>query len=463
MAASPYDPMDPRVRRDPYPSYRELRRSAPVAQVESTGFYAVARHRDVVEVLRSPDVFSSRAMRFTATNGRPQPPMIAGAGSPPPEAVAKLFASLPFPPAELALARNLIATDGPDHNDMRAIVNRGFTPRRIAELEPRIRAIARSCLAEARRKGELDLVADLAIPLPVTVIAELLGVDPDRRADFKRWSDTIVASAAGGGMPGAANPGGLIAFAELFSFLASVIEERRRAPREDLVSILVRAEDGAAALRPAEVLMFALLLLVAGNETTTNLLGNALLALTDHPAALARVQRDRALVPALIEEVLRYDSPVQLRPPPRHPRHGARRGSARGGLRRRAAARLRESRRRRIPERRPLRPRPRARAARLVRLRRALLPGRRARAARGEGRAGRALRAARARAQGDGPDRAGRLLHAARPAQPPAALRFDVVRARTASARSARGTPPPTGTSARLRDRRRRSRPPSRA
>ncbi len=312
MAASPYDPMDPRVRRDPYPSYRELRRSAPVAQVESTGFYAVARHRDVVEVLRSPDVFSSRAMRFTATNGRPQPPMIAGAGSPPPEAVAKLFASLPFPPAELALARNLIATDGPDHNDMRAIVNRGFTPRRIAELEPRIRAIARSCLAEARRKGELDLVADLAIPLPVTVIAELLGVDPDRRADFKRWSDTIVASAAGGGMPGAANPGGLIAFAELFSFLASVIEERRRAPREDLVSILVRAEDGAAALRPAEVLMFALLLLVAGNETTTNLLGNALLALTDHPAALARVQRDRALVPALIEEVLRYDSPVQL-------------------------------------------------------------------------------------------------------------------------------------------------------
>jgi cytochrome P450 len=312
MAASPYDPTDPAVRRDPYAAYRELRRHAPVALVESTGFYAVARHREVLEVLRNPDVFSSRAMRFTATNGRPASAMMTAAGSPPPEGVAKLFATLPFPPHELALARNLISTDPPDHNELRAIVNRGFTPRRIAELEPRIRAIARECLAEARRKGELDLVADLAIPLPVTVIAELLGVDPDRRADFKRWSDTIVASAAGGGMPGSGNPATLTVFAELFSYLASVIEDRRRGPRDDLVSVLVRAEDGAAALKPAEVLMFALLILVAGNETTTNLLGNALLALTDHPAALARVQRDRALVPALIEEVLRYDSPVQL-------------------------------------------------------------------------------------------------------------------------------------------------------
>jgi cytochrome P450 len=312
MAASPYDPMDPGVRRDPYPCYRELRRSAPVALVESTGFYTVARHRDVLEVLRNPEVFSSRAMRYTATNGRPQSALLAAAGSPPPEAVAKLFASLPFPPAELAVARNLIATDGPGHNDLRAIVNRGFTPRRIAELEPRIRAIARDCLAEARRKGELDLVADLAIPLPVTVIAELLGVDPERRPDFKRWSDTIVATAAGGAMPGVPNPGTVTVFAELISYLASVIEDRRRAPREDLVSILVRAEDGAAALKPAEVVTFALLILVAGNETTTNLLGNALLALTEHPAALERVQRERALVPALIEEVLRYDAPVQL-------------------------------------------------------------------------------------------------------------------------------------------------------
>jgi cytochrome P450 len=311
MTGPAFDPTHPEVRRDPYPFFRELRRAAPVVRVESTGFYAVARHRDVLEVLRNPDVFSSRAMRYTATNGRPQLPMLASPGGPP-EAVAKLLASLPFPPAELALARNLISTDPPEHNDMRAIVNRGFTPRRIAALEPRIRAIARDCLAEARRKGELDLVADLAIPLPVTVIAELLGVDPDRRADFKRWSDTIVATAAGGGMPGPGNAGALTAFAELFSYLAGVIEDRRRTPGDDLVSVLVRAEEGAAALRPAEVLMFALLLLVAGNETTTNLLGNALLALTEHPAALARVQREPALVPALIEEVLRYDSPVQL-------------------------------------------------------------------------------------------------------------------------------------------------------
>ncbi len=306
MSDVSYDPNDPEVRRDPYPHFRELRRKAPVRLIESTGFYTVACQRDVLEVLRNPQIFSSRAMRFLRSNGRATPSAFAPSGDAPPEAIAQLVASLPFPVQELAGARSVVFADPPEHDALRSIVNRGFTPRRIAELEPRIREIARACIAEVRPKGELDLVRDLAIPVPVTVISEMLGVDPERRADFKRWSDAIVTSATGGLTP---TPVGS-AIPELFRYLALVIEERRRAPREDLISALIRAEDGET-LKPAEVVIFTLLLLVAGNETTTNLLSNALLALTEHPAELARVQRERALVPALVEEALRYDSPAQ--------------------------------------------------------------------------------------------------------------------------------------------------------
>ncbi len=306
MSSVSYDPMLPDVRRDPYPHYAELRRKAPVAFIESTGFWAVARQRDVHEVLRSPDRFSSGPMRFIRTNGRPPANPMEAAGNIRAESLARMLEQLPFPAFELATARSVIYADPPGHTPLRAIVNRGFTPRRVAALEPRVRAIARECLAGARRKGELDLVTDLAIPLPVTVICELLGVDPERRDDFKRWSDAIVTSQTAGAEapPSSAIP-------ELILYLAEVIERRRREPREDLISTLLRAEEGET-LKPAEVVTFALLLLVAGNETTTNLLGNALLALTEHPAELERVRRDPALVPALVEEVLRYDSPVQL-------------------------------------------------------------------------------------------------------------------------------------------------------
>jgi cytochrome P450 len=228
----------------------------------------------------------------------------------PPEDIAKMIAALPFPPQEMATARSVVFADPPEHDSLRAIVNRGFTPRRIAALEPRVRAIARECLAEARRKGELDLVHDLAIPLPVTVIAELLGIDPERRRDFKRWSDAVVAS-SGDGDPTRSTESSTRAALELIQYLGEVIEARRKHPREDVISTLVRAEDGQT-LRPAEVVMFTLLLLVAGNETTTNLLGNVVLALTRNPDQLALVQEDPSLVPALVEEGLRYESPAQL-------------------------------------------------------------------------------------------------------------------------------------------------------
>ena len=194
---------------------------------------------------------------------------------------------------------------------MRSLVNRGFTPRRMAELETRVRAIARAALAELEGKPDFDIVSQFFVPLPVTVIAELLGVEPERSADFKRWSDGAVAGATGGA--GEIGPAQVLErFAELSHYIIGVVEKRRRSPQDDLISTLIRAEDGETALTPVEVVMFTYLLLVAGNETTTNLLGNALLALMAHPDELARVRRDRSRIPALVEEALRYDGPIQF-------------------------------------------------------------------------------------------------------------------------------------------------------
>jgi cytochrome P450 len=225
--------------------------------------------------------------------------------------LAALLQQMPIGIPEFLAARSLIAADPPVHGPMRSLVNRGFTPRRIAALEPRIREITRSALAAVEEKGEFDLVEDLSIPLPVAVIAEVLGVEPERHADFKRWSDCMV-SAVTGGAEGMRPETVLQVFKELSEYVTRVIEERRAQPREDLISTLIRAGDGETALSPVEVMGFTLLLLVAGNETTTNLLGNAMLALLDHPDELARVQQDPGLVPSLVEETLRYDTPVQF-------------------------------------------------------------------------------------------------------------------------------------------------------
>jgi cytochrome P450 len=190
-------------------------------------------------------------------------------------------------------------------------VNRGFTPRRIAELETRVRAIARRTLAAFEDKSDFDLVSELFTPLPVTVIAELLGVDPERSTDFKHWSDCVVIGSTG--TAGKFGPATMLeGVAGLLNYILDDIGRRRGQQRNDLIGALIGAEEGDAALTPLDVANFALLLLLAGNETTTNLLGNVLLALLAHPDVLARVRRDPSRIPALVEETLRYDSPIQF-------------------------------------------------------------------------------------------------------------------------------------------------------
>jgi cytochrome P450 len=305
-----FDPFSEAQRHDPYPSYAELRRHSPVTQL-ADGAYAVARYTDVSYVLRHPELFSSTAMMSATSRGLVS--ALAGAAREPSEEarIAELLKSLPITLADQLAARSLIAVDPPVHGPMRNLVNRGFTPRRIADLESRVRAIARAALARLDGKPDFDMVSEFFVPLPVTVIAELLGVEPARSSDFKRWSDCAVAVTGGGA--GALDPAQVLeGIAGLSRYIMGVVEQRRESPGDDVISLLIRAEDGATALTSVEVAMFALLLLVAGNETTTNLLGNTLLALMAHPEELALARRDPGRIPALVEEALRYDSPIQF-------------------------------------------------------------------------------------------------------------------------------------------------------
>ncbi|HUP84435.1 MAG TPA: cytochrome P450 [Acidimicrobiales bacterium] len=267
----PLDVYDPAFLADPYPAYARLRDEDPVHQVQP-GAWLVSRYDDVTRILRDHDRFSSSPMNMGAPG-----------------------------------FKFLIGSDPPDHTRLRRLVNKPFHPAAIAHLEPRIRSICADMvdgLIAANERGEADLIEHVGYPLPVIVIAELLGIPSERRADFKRWSDAML-----GGMSEDFDRGsGGLAAMEMFAYFNEVIEERRSHPGDDLVSLLV---GGSEPLNNQELLMFCMLLLVAGNETTTNLISNGALALFDRPEAVAALRADPSRIPAAIEEALRFDAPVQ--------------------------------------------------------------------------------------------------------------------------------------------------------
>jgi cytochrome P450 len=206
--------------------------------------------------------------------------------------------------------RSMLLTDPPDHTRVRALVNKAFTPRHVARLRPHIQAICDELLALVERRGRMDVMADFATQLPAIVIAELLGVPAEDRIRFKEWSNDLIS------LLGNPDPAGAVERFErgldhLLSYLRDVIGQRRRAPRDDLISSMIAAQEERDALSDGELLATSNLLLVAGHETTTNLIGNGLLALLLHPAEMARLRDDLELVPSAVEEMLRYDSPVQ--------------------------------------------------------------------------------------------------------------------------------------------------------
>ena len=285
-----FNPFVPSYKRNPYLQLDRLRAADPVHRSDALQAWILTRYEDVLAVMRDYQTFSSDARN---------------AGGQIAAALAEQAANSP-----LGETRSLLASDPPEHAFLRSIVNRAFTPRSVELLRPRMEEIAQSLLDEQPDRGEWDLVTGLAQPLPVIVIAELLGIPPEDRAQFKAWSADIALTTDV--MQSEASIESIRrATAALVDYFGRVVEDRRRAPREDLISALVLAESEGRRLTGNEVLAFAILLLVAGNETTTNLIGSGMRALLAHPEALAAIRAQPERIPAAIEEMLRYDGPVQ--------------------------------------------------------------------------------------------------------------------------------------------------------
>jgi cytochrome P450 len=277
-----YDPYDYAIQDDPYPVYAWLRENAPLYHNDEHDFWALSRHADVAAATRGEAVFSNRM-------GVSLDPASWG------------------PHAKYAMS--FLAMDPPEQTRLRALVSRGFTPRRVQELEPQIRSLACEYLDRAVESGSFDLIDDFAGKLPMDVICELMGVPKQDRAELRRLADLVVHRTPDRrDVP----QEGLDAALALFTYFTDMIAQRRRTPTDDLTSALVAADVDGDRLSDAEIIGFVFLMIVAGNETTTKLLGNCVYWGWRNPEQLARVLADDSLVPGWVNETLRYDTSSQL-------------------------------------------------------------------------------------------------------------------------------------------------------
>ena len=279
----------PSFKANPYPFYARLRAEAPVHQVrlpDKQSAWLVTRYDDVAALLRDERFVKDRSSAVTPEQSRKDPWMPA------------LFKPL---------ARNMLDVDAPDHTRLRGLVHKAFTVRLIEEIRARIQGLTDSLLDAAERRGRMDLIRDFALPIPTTVISEMLGVPVEDRHKFHRWSRVIVASSPTGWRMLRAIPSA-VAF---LRYIRKLVKARRSVPRDDLVTALVQAEDVGARLDEDELMSMVFLLLVAGHETTVNLIGNGTLALLNHPDQMRRLQDDPALIKPAVEELLRFDGPLE--------------------------------------------------------------------------------------------------------------------------------------------------------
>jgi len=258
---------------DPEPAYAWLRANAPAYRDAATGVWGLARYDDIIYASRHPEIFSS------AQGSRPNTPSDT----------------------------SMINQDDPRHTWQRKLVNKGFTPRRIAEHEAHIRAIATSLIDAVAPRGHCDFVKDLAAPLPMILIAELLGVRTDDRDLLQHWSDELIKGADG---TENVTPAVLAAFSEFVTYQREIIRDRHARPQDDLMSILVRAEIDGQRFTDDEIISESLLLLVGGNETTRNVISGAMEALIRHPDQRAVLRNDPAKLPVAVEEFLRWVTPI---------------------------------------------------------------------------------------------------------------------------------------------------------
>jgi cytochrome P450 len=218
-----------------------------------------------------------------------------------------------LPAAAGAGTRSMLVLDPPDHTRLRTLVTKAFTPRMVEDLRPRVEALVTEALDRAERQGGLELIEELASPLPVSVIATLVGVPPAEWRRFRELSRALMVDADPLVLLHAERVRGVVAAREtLAAYLRGVIAERRRSPRPDLVSALIAVEEAGEALGEADLIVMLNLLLISGHETSSNLIGNGIMALLRHPEQLDRLRARPELIESAVEELLRWDSPVQL-------------------------------------------------------------------------------------------------------------------------------------------------------
>ena len=280
-----YNPLSARTVQDPYPLYAALRSRSPVHRSTLLNAWLFTRHADVDAILRDHRRFASDPRKGTLS----------------PRQRALL------PPAD---ELPMLALDPPDHTRLRALVNKAFTQRAVSAQEPRIRAILGALLDDIANPAAFDLVQAVARPLPVMVIAEMLGVPLEDRGRFRVWS-ALRARMLEPTITPRERAAGVAAGKAFDAWFRPLIKQRLAVPRDDIVSALVLAQDEGGRLGERETLNMLRLLMIAGNETTTSLIGNGMLALVRNPDQLQRLRDDPGLIPAAVEELLRFDSPVQ--------------------------------------------------------------------------------------------------------------------------------------------------------
>ena len=290
-ASVDYDPRRPEIIANPFPIFAALRERDPVHWSDALGGWVLTRYRDVRQVLNDARFSADRITPFRdhlQPNARAQ--------------VAELLKTLGL---------WTVFNDPPEHTRRRSLLNKAFTPRAVMALRPLIERIVAHLISRVAERGEMDLIAAFAYPLPASVIAGMIGVPIEDLDRFKTWSDDI-ASFVGSAL---ATPDkrarGERGAREMSAYFRGVIADHRKRPREDILSGLLAAEESGTGLSEDELVASCILLLFAGHETTTNLLGNGMLALLRHPEAVAALRRDTALAQSVVEEMLRYDGPTQ--------------------------------------------------------------------------------------------------------------------------------------------------------
>ena len=286
-----HDLLDSQVLANPYPVYHRLRAEDPVHWNENWDCWILTRYTDVLESMKDSRLSNARIIAYLDQL---------------PETVRQSMH-----PLKRHISTWLAFKDPPDHTRLRQLVSNAFSSRVVEAMRPRIEAIVSKLLQAVRCNGRMDVIHDFAHPLPSIVITEMLGVPPEGRDQCKKWSDDIVAFLGSGRARPDRSERAQQSVHSLKAYMQGIVTERRKNPKEDLVTALIDAEEQGAKLSEEELVGNCISLLIAGHETTTNLIGNGLLALLQNPAQLQKLKENPALIETAVEELLRYDSPLQ--------------------------------------------------------------------------------------------------------------------------------------------------------